>query len=441
MIFRLFFRVILIFILFISPNLYSQVPAAYKHNMVKDSVLSEGLIYKFYKMGNQKTKFAVHLIEADLTLPNNQPIVMKARSHALELDKLQNIINHTDSLYNGRIAGAVNGSFWRAYSNNAIGACFIDGEIVELNPYKEWSGIYFDSIGKPSINNFKITGKIELKNGNEIILNRLNRRRDSMEIVLYNRFGGSEIPHVSTKKIDDELATRLAIAMNELFENDSTEFEISPDRLRQELLNEKRSNSLENSLIKCKLLYLDSPLINKNIRCVVAQIDTGVISIDLNTAVLSFGIGVPFDLFPNLGDTLILSYTTNFESQTEFFHGLTATPRLVRNGKAQHEARAEGSTGRRFINNQLPRTAVGYNKEKTKLYLVTVQGSSRSNHIKGANLNDMANIMKSLGCFDAMNLDGGGSSIMVIDGKNVMNVQNPNASRHIAVGLGIMVKD
>jgi len=419
----------------------AQIPAAYKHYLIKDSVLSEGLIYKFYNMGNQRTKFSVHVLEAELNITNIEPVIMKARSHALELDKLHDIIQHADTSNLGRIAAAVNGSFWRAYTNNPIGACFIDGEIVELNPYKEWSGIYFDAIGKPYINNFKITGKIELLNGNEIILNKLNRRRDSMEIVLYNRFGGSEVPHVSTKKLDDELATRLALAMNEFFENDSTEFEISPDKLRQELLNEKRASSLENSLIKCKLLYLDSPAVNRVIRSVVTKIDTGVVTIDENSAVLSYGVGIPFDLFPNLGDTLLLSYTTNYDSHIEFFNGLTATPRLVRNSNARHEAIAEGSKGRRFISHQLPRTAIGYNKDKSKLYFVTVQGSSKSLRIKGANLTDMAIIMKSLGCYDALNLDGGGSSVMIIGGRNVMNEHRPDTSRHISVGIGIRIKE
>jgi exopolysaccharide biosynthesis protein len=45
--------------------------------------------------------------------------------------------------------------------------------------------------------------------------------------------------------------------------------------------------------------------------------------------------------------------------------------------------------------------------------------------------------MKYIGCYDAMNLDGGGSTIMVIDGKNVINKENPYSSRRISVGVGI----
>lgn len=419
--------------------LSAKVPLAYKHNVVSDTLLADGLTYKKILMGNQKTKFSVHVLEVNLLNHRLIPTVMKAGSHALELAKLQDIVAHTDSLTEGTILGAVNGSFWRAYTNNPIGACFIDGEIVELNPYKEWSGMYFDSLGKPFIDNYKITGKILLNNGNEIILNRVNRRRDSLEIVLYNKFGGAEIPHIAKGKIDDEIAVRMAIGMNELFENDSTEFEIDPEILKQELLNEKRSNSLENSLIKCKLKYLDKPAVNKTIECVVVAIDSGLMPIDSMSAILSYGINVPYDKFPSLGDTLLLSYYTDVNPNVEFWNGLSSTPRLVRNGIPKHEAIKEGSKGKRFINRALSRTAAGYSKDKMKLYLVTVQSSSKSNFIKGANLKDMSMIMSSLGCHNAINLDGGGSTIMVIDGKNVMNPIRPDASRRVSVGLGIIL--
>ncbi|MFA5511405.1 MAG: phosphodiester glycosidase family protein, partial [Candidatus Kapaibacterium sp.] len=95
----------------------------------------------------------------------------------------------------------------------------------------------------------------------------------------------------------------------------------------------------------------------------------------------------------------------------------------------------------RFINGRLGRTAIGYNKEKSKLYLVTIDHSNRRIGRKGSTLGELAQIMKQIGCYDAMNLDGGGSTIMVIDGKNIMSPGNPDASRRIAVGIGVKIKD
>lgn len=63
-----------------------------------------------------------------------------------------------------------------------------------------------------------------------------------------------------------------------------------------------------------------------------------------------------------------------------------------------------------------PRTAVGYTKEGYFL-MVTIDGREESSI--GAGLFELAKIMKSFDCIYAMNLDGGGSSTMQINGKIV----------------------
>ncbi len=60
-----------------------------------------------------------------------------------------------------------------------------------------------------------------------------------------------------------------------------------------------------------------------------------------------------------------------------------------------------------------PRTAVGYNKDG-ELLLLVVDG--RQQQSRGVNLKELAGIMKSLGAIEALNLDGGGSSSMVVNG-------------------------
>jgi len=45
--------------------------------------------------------------------------------------------------------------------------------------------------------------------------------------------------------------------------------------------------------------------------------------------------------------------------------------------------------------------------------------------------------MAKIGCYNAMNLDGGGSTTMVINGLNIINNYNPNKSRRISVGLAV----
>ena len=66
-----------------------------------------------------------------------------------------------------------------------------------------------------------------------------------------------------------------------------------------------------------------------------------------------------------------------------------------------------------FVTLRHPRTAIG--TSGNKVYLVTVDGRSKGNSL-GVNLNELANILKWLGAENALNLDGGGSTTMYIEG-------------------------
>ena len=58
-----------------------------------------------------------------------------------------------------------------------------------------------------------------------------------------------------------------------------------------------------------------------------------------------------------------------------------------------------------------PRTAIGVDKSGTKLWLVVVDGRQR-NYSEGMNLHELGSLMIELGCWNATNMDGGGSSVM-----------------------------
>jgi hypothetical protein len=59
-----------------------------------------------------------------------------------------------------------------------------------------------------------------------------------------------------------------------------------------------------------------------------------------------------------------------------------------------------------------PRTAVGYDSTGTKLVILVVEG--RSAHSHGIRSRGLADIMRSLGCTEALNFDGGGSSELYV---------------------------
>lgn len=100
-------------------------------------------------------------------------------------------------------------------------------------------------------------------------------------------------------------------------------------------------------------------------------------------------------------------------------------PRLLRNGVIEIAVAAEGFNWQenpefyyRFGVRRNPRTLAGITA-KGKLLLVTVDGRQPGWSV-GASFKESAQIMRSLGAVDAVNLDGGGSTTMTI-GKRLAN--------------------
>lgn len=96
-------------------------------------------------------------------------------------------------------------------------------------------------------------------------------------------------------------------------------------------------------------------------------------------------------------------------------HIISGGPYLVKNGEVFVDMTAQklGAVGGRN-----PRTAVGYTSEGN-LILVAVDGREGSSI--GMTLMELAGFMKSVGCVGAINLDGGGSTVMYVNGKVVNN--------------------
>ena len=96
-----------------------------------------------------------------------------------------------------------------------------------------------------------------------------------------------------------------------------------------------------------------------------------------------------------------------------------------------------------FSKSRHPRTAVGTADGGRKLVLVVVDGRRLGVSV-GMSLAELAELMLKLGCEDALNLDGGGSSTLVIRNPDtgelvVMNRPSDGKQRPVANVLGIKV--
>jgi len=81
------------------------------------------------------------------------------------------------------------------------------------------------------------------------------------------------------------------------------------------------------------------------------------------------------------------------------------------------------------LNDLHPRTAMGYTK-KRKLIILVIEGRFPGK-AEGASLEEEAKILKDLKCVEALNLDGGGSSCMLINGKETIKPSDKTGQRPI----------
>ncbi len=109
---------------------------------------------------------------------------------------------------------------------------------------------------------------------------------------------------------------------------------------------------------------------------------------------------------------------------------VSGKPLLVSGGAAIHSYPAHASL---CVRN--PRTAVGLTKSGRKLVLAVVDG--RQSTSVGMTCAELADLMKSLGCETALNLDGGGSSAMYVAGAGVVNSPSDGAERTVGNHLAL----
>lgn len=100
----------------------------------------------------------------------------------------------------------------------------------------------------------------------------------------------------------------------------------------------------------------------------------------------------------------------------EHWFSLTCGPRLLKQGEVWLAPENEGFTDPHVLTIG-PRAAIGFNQKKDKLIIVTF--------MNGLSLEREAELMKELGCYEAMNLDGGASKALAADGKVLVKPGRP----------------
>lgn len=401
--------------------------------IAKKVPISKGITYYNVFIGNENLKMSAHVIEVDVTNPVNKIIFMKGNNRTSELERLIDMINRYNKNSLFRVIAAVNGSFWQYFHNYPIGPTVVNGEVVEINNYKKWTSAYFDEQNKMYIDKISVTGIMKFGKKKKVLINNVNRRNSRKGVCLYNRFGGDVIPYISKNKINR--AMKNAIEDNDY--KDLTDREFDSLEYRNMILESQLDSAMDKNLVKICARYIDMPALNKDVPLVVTNISKGIVKMPENGIVITCGDNVPKSYIPKTGDKIFVRFSTSSLKKVKFLHAVTGTPRLVRKGVPKHEAEIEGTKSKNFIKSELPRTAIGTSKDKKKIFLVTFEGNNPGAGKKGASLAGEALAMRRIGAFDAVNLDGGGSSNMIVNGKNVMSKADPNKTRRLSIGIGV----
>lgn len=104
-------------------------------------------------------------------------------------------------------------------------------------------------------------------------------------------------------------------------------------------------------------------------------------------------------------------------------------PVLMRSGRINISNNEERKFAGKAINDYHPRTAMGYTMEG-KLIIMAIQGRMKG-IAAGATLNQMAAFFEQLDCYEAINLDGGGSSCLLVNGKETIKPSDPTGQRPV----------
>ena len=126
--------------------------------------------------------------------------------------------------------------------------------------------------------------------------------------------------------------------------------------------------------------------------------------------------------------------TVEQAKEMEIRDAVTFGPFLIVNGKSS-EVLGNGGWG------TAPRTAIGQRQDGIVLFLVI---DGRTVKRPGADMNDLIEIMKNYGAYNAANLDGGTSSVMYVDGEIIndpIDSTGAHKTRFISTGFMLTKKE
>lgn len=136
------------------------------------------------------------------------------------------------------------------------------------------------------------------------------------------------------------------------------------------------------------------------------------------------------------GDTVLwVGWPVSLERSDGETQVLGGFPLLLREGRWVGDLEVGGLPG--FAAARHPRTAVGFDPAGGRLWVVVVDGR-QAGYSEGMTLPELAALLEAVGAREAINLDGGGSSIMVVRGVALSRPSDAAGERPVANALAVV---
>jgi hypothetical protein len=286
-------------------------------------------------------------------------------------DKVSNMVRDA-----GAVAG-VNGTFF-GLAGEPLGILMKDGELISYS-IKDRTALIIEKDNHCFIDNISLVGEATVE-GAVIQLTGINNRRQVGETILYT-------PRYGSQTDEDNPGIVLSVIGNEVK---------SINRARGWIPNDGYALSLDAN-------YYD--ILGNKVR------NGSKIYLTLKL--------IPLSGIPNL----------------DIKHVIGGGPRLLKSGQVYISGNSEQFKSD-IAKSRAARTAVGINKEGNLVFATVdkCKQSAASAKSVGTTLEELALIMKDLDCVDAMNLDGGSSSTMVLSSE-VINAPSTGAEKAVSNGI------
>ncbi len=346
---------------------------------------------KYYKVFKPSIPWNITILEMDISNPNIKIKAELARDVlGTGFEKTSSMANR-NNLSNHIVLGAINGDYF-GISEPTNPYTFLSNSMIRGNEFTFGRSHIRSSFGfrsgdnKPVLNILNFSGTVTAANNSSRTIDLLNGVRDTNKLILYNKFIG---------------ATTLTNATG----------------------------------TEVKLQKIDEPAINSVLKFIATEKVSGIGSMSIGDNYILSGNGTASTFLTNninVGDTVRLTIGTspNVSSLTCLMGG---GPRLITNGTRPSSFVGVEGFGDSHVNTRHPRTAVGFNADSTKVYFLVVDGRQPALSV-GMSCAELADYMISIGCYQAVNLDGGGSSTMVVRNE-IKNSPSDGSERSVGNAL------